>query len=102
MAALTARILVAALLAGLAGSAAAALPTPVGSLCNADGLIEVLAEVSTTPCLAEPDKEMKALFKAQTEFQGMRSLSVEKKLQIDGRIERRVRELRKLKATKKA
>lgn len=87
------------LLAGLAGAAAAAAPLPpVGSLCNAQGKIEVFSEVSTTDCVDEPDKEIKALFRAQTEYQRSSGLTVEKKLQIDARIERRIRELRKLKA----
>ena len=96
------RIVSAVMLAcGVAGSAAAAAPPPVGSLCNAEGRIEVFSEAASTPCVAEPEKEMKALFKAQAEFQRMSRLSVEKKLQIDARIERRIREIRKLKAEAK-
>lgn len=100
MAALKLRYWIAASFAGLAG-AAAAQPAPVGSLCNAGGKIEVFAEVASIGCAADPEKEMKALFKARSEYQGTFGLSPEKKAQIDARIERRIRELRKAKAAKK-
>lgn len=93
--------IVSSLFAGLAGADAAAALPPVGSLCNAGGRIEVFAEVSETACVDEPDKEMKALFKAQSEYERSTKLSVEKKLQIGARIERRIREIRKAKQAKK-
>lgn len=83
----------AVLAAGLAG-AAAAQPAPVGSLCNADGRIEVMAQVSSASCAGEPGKEMKALFKARAEFQENSQLSPEQRGVIDARIQRRIRELR--------
>ena len=102
MAWMTARIVIASsLLAALAGAAAAA-PGPVGSLCNSNGRIEVFQEVASTACVDETDKEMKALFKARSEFQGTPGLSPEKRAQIDARIERRIRELRRIKTTAKA
>ena len=85
--------------AGLAGAAQAA-PTPVGSLCNAEGKIEVFHQVSASACADEPDKELKALFKARSEYQDKFGLSVEEKAQIDARIQRRIREIWKIKAAK--
>jgi hypothetical protein len=94
-------VIASALAAGLAGAAYAG-PAPVGSLCNADGKIEVYGEVASTSCSAEPEKEMKALLKAGSEYQGRYGLATEKKMLIDSRIDRRIRELRKLKAAKTA
>jgi hypothetical protein len=95
--------LIASSLAGLAGAAAAtAQPAPVGSLCNSEHKIEVFKEVSSTACADDPEKEMKALFKARAEYQGTFGISPEKKAQIDARIDRRLRELRKLKDAKKS
>jgi hypothetical protein len=102
MAGLSARLLIASsLLAGLAG-AAAAQPAPVGSLCNAAGKVEVFREEVAISCAEEPEQEMKALFKARGEYQGKFGLSPELKAQIDARIDRRIRELRKIKAAKKS
>jgi hypothetical protein len=85
--------------AAVPGSGAAA-QTPVGSLCNGSGKIEVFTEVSSIACVGDPEREMKALFKARSEYQGMFGLAPEKKAQIDARIERRIRELRKIKAAR--
>ena len=90
-----------AMLAGaaLAGAAVAA-PAPVGSLCNAEGKIEVFHQVSTSACADEPDKELKALFKARSEYQDKFGLTADERAQIDARIQRRIRELWKIKAAK--
>jgi hypothetical protein len=89
----------AVLAAGLAVAAQAA-PAPVGSLCNAEGRIEVFHQVSSSACAAEPDKELKAQIKARTEYQDKFGLSVDEKAQIDARIQRRIREIWKIKAAK--
>ncbi|MDB5722472.1 MAG: hypothetical protein JWP15_3090 [Alphaproteobacteria bacterium] len=88
------------LLAGAIGSAAMAV-APVGSLCNADGKIEVMSQVAGTPCVNEPDKELKALLKARAAYQDMMGLGPQEKAQIDARIERRMKEIWKIKAASK-
>jgi hypothetical protein len=95
------KILIAAALTGLAGAAASAESAPVGSLCNAEGKIEVFGEVATITCSEAPEAEMKALLKAGSEYQTRYGLSTEKKMLIDARINRRVKELRKLKSAAK-
>ena len=97
-----ARIAIAStLLAGLAGTAAAG-PAPVGSLCNAEGKIQVFAHQASIGCTDSADSELKALLKARGEYKDMSGLSLEEKAQVDARIQRRLREIWKIKSAAKS
>ena len=87
--------------AGSAGAGAAATQKPVGSLCNANGKIEVMATVTGIECVDAPDQELKALLKARAEFQDKSGLSAEQRAMIDARIQRRIREIWKIQSAAK-
>ena len=90
-----ARIAIASTL--LAGPAA-----PVGSLCNAEGKIQVFAHQASIGCTDSADSELKALLKARGEYKDMSGLSLEEKAQVDARIQRRLREIWKIKSAAKS
>jgi len=81
-------------LAGAAGAATAPMPTASGSLCNAQGKVEVLSEKVDVDCGDGPQAEMKALYRARSQYDSGNYLGVEQRAMIEARIQQRIHQLR--------
>ena len=78
------------------------LPAELHRLPTGAGKIQVFAHQASIGCTDAADSELKALLKARGEYKDMSGLSLEEKAQVDARIQRRLREIWKIKSAAKS